>query len=147
MRELKKSFWDFVTSLGSSFLALPLMVFSEAIQARYLGPEKYGQIALIISAISLFFLFGLSWAQNSIIRFGKEEFIKNNNLRRTTGNFLLISGFSFVFVLLFYFIFKNRILKFLNITNPDYAENPVRAYLRKYIFLEWTQPTIYFIRS
>ncbi len=121
MRELKKSFWDFVTSLGSSFLALPLMVFSEAIQARYLGPEKYGQIALIISAISLFFLFGLSWAQNSIIRFGKEEFIKNNNLRRTTGNFLLISAFSFVFVLLFYFIFKNRILKFLNITNPDYA--------------------------
>ena len=120
MQELKKSFWDFVTSLGASFLAIPLMIFSEAIQARYLGPDKYGQIALIISAISFFFLFGISWTERSIIRFGKEEFVKFGHIRKTTGNYIIITFFSFLFVILIFFIFKNKILNFLNIKSPKF---------------------------
>ncbi len=120
MKELRKSFWDFVTSLGSSFLAIPLMIFSEAIQARYLGPDRYGQIALIISAISFFFLFGISWTERSIIRFGKEEFIKFGHIRKTTGNYIIITLFSFLAVFVIFFIFKDKILKFLNIKSQKF---------------------------
>ena len=120
MRELKKSFWDFTTILGTSALSIPLMIFSEYIQAHYLGPEKYGQIALILSAVSLLFLFGLSWLRLSVLRFGKEEFIREHHLRRTTANFLVLSFFSFIVIASVFYSFRVRILNFLEIKNTSF---------------------------
>ena len=120
MRELRKSFWDFTAILGTSALSVPLMIFSEYIQAHYLGPEKYGQVALILSAVSLLFLFGLSWLRLSILRFGKEEFIKEHHLRKTTANFLTLSFFSFLIVISFFYSFNKEILNFLEIKNQSF---------------------------
>lgn len=120
MKELKKSFWDFVVVMGSAFLSIPLMIFSESIQARYLGPEKYGQVALIISAIALLYIFGLSWLRLSIMRFGKEEFLQKGHLRRTTTSFLLVSFFSFLIVISLFRIFREPIFNFLEISNEIY---------------------------
>ncbi|MCF7814079.1 MAG: oligosaccharide flippase family protein [Candidatus Cloacimonetes bacterium] len=120
MHELKKSFWDFVFVLSSSFISIPLMIFSESIQARYLGPEKYGQVALIISAIALLYIFGLNWLRLAILRFGKEEFIKEGHLRRTTTNFVLLSFFSFWIVITLFHIFQESIFGFLEINEQYY---------------------------
>jgi O-antigen/teichoic acid export membrane protein len=106
--------------MGSSLLAIPLMIFSESIQARYLGPEKYGQVALVLSISALFFRFGLSWLRLSIMRFGKEEFIKTGHLRKTTSNFFLISLFSFFLVFLLFLTFSEKILNFLELQNSIY---------------------------
>jgi len=115
MKELKKSFWDFVSANIMIVLAVPLMIISESIQARYLGPSNYGKVALFLSAIILLYSFGISWLRLSIIRFGKEEFIKENHLRKTTGNFFIISLFSFFVISVLFYSFKKPILTFLEI--------------------------------
>jgi len=118
MRELKKSFWDFITILGATFLSVPLMVVSEMLQARYLGPSNYGKVALVLSAISLLYLFGLSWLRVSIVRFGKKEFLIHGNVRKTTTSFLVNNVFSFFVVTILFYIFRNSIFNFLEIKQP-----------------------------
>lgn len=118
MREVKKSFWDFIAISGSIILSFPLMIISESIQARYLGATKYGMVALMYSAISLLFLFSLNWLTVSILRFGKEEFLKEGHLRKTSTSYLIAS-----FCLLFptitaFYIFKEPIFKFLEVQHP-----------------------------
>ncbi|MCK4654822.1 MAG: oligosaccharide flippase family protein [Candidatus Cloacimonetes bacterium] len=115
MKELKKSFWDFITANVMIVLAVPLMIISESIQARYLGPENYGKVALFLGAILILYSFGLSWLRLSIIRFGKEEFIKENHLRKTTADFFIISLFSFFVISILFYSFKKPILDFLEI--------------------------------
>ena len=115
MKELKKSFWDFVTANVMIVLAVPLMIISESIQARYLGPGNYGKVALFLGAILILYSFGLSWLRLSIIRFGKEEFIKENHLRKTTADFFIISLFSFFVISILFYSFKKPILDFLEI--------------------------------
>jgi len=115
MKELKKSFWDFVTANVMIVLAVPLMIISESIQARYLGPGNYGKVALFLSAIVLLYTFGASWLGLSIKRFGKEEFIKEDHLRKTTANFFIVSLFSFFVVSILFYTYRKLILTFLEI--------------------------------
>ena len=115
MRELKKSFWDILVISGTTALSVPLMIISESIQARYLGPANYGKVALILSAMSLLYLFGLNWLRVSFIRFGKEEFINNNNLRKTTTNFFINNIFSFIVISIVFYILRKPIFNFLEI--------------------------------
>ncbi|NQT65924.1 MAG: oligosaccharide flippase family protein [FCB group bacterium] len=115
MRELKKSFWDLITASGATVLSVPLMILSESIQARYLGPGNYGKVALILSAISLLYLFGLSWIRVSFIRFGKEEFIKKGHIRKTTTNFFVNNLFAFIIVSIIFFIYREPVFAFLEI--------------------------------
>lgn len=118
MREVKKSFWDFVVVSGSSVLAIPLMIISESIQARYLGPANYGKVALVYSAISLLFLCAFNWLTVSIIRFGKEEYIKEGHLRKTTTTYFLTSLLSFLPMLYIFYVLKDQIFNFLEIEYP-----------------------------
>jgi len=118
MKEIRKSFWDFVAVTGSTIVAVPLMIISESIQARYLGPGGYGKVALILSAISLLYLAGHNWLHRSIMRFGKEEFIQNNHLRKFTANYIVISVFCFVIITILFDLFKEPILQFLEIRHP-----------------------------
>ena len=115
MQELKKSFWDYATVIGVTFLSVPLMIFSEMIQARYLGPSNYGKVALIMSAISLLYLFGLSWFRVSIVRFGKEEFLTKGNIRKTATSFFVNNIFSFIIISIVFYRFRNHIFNFLEI--------------------------------
>jgi len=115
MKELKKSFWDIMTISGATVLSIPLMIISESIQARYLGPANYGRVALILSAIALLYLFGLGWLRVSFVRFGKEEFINNGHIRKTTANFFINNIFSFIVISLIFYVFRNPILNFLEI--------------------------------
>ena len=115
MRELNKSFWDFTTIIGTTTLSVPLMLVSESIQARYLGPSNYGKVTLVLSAISLLYLFGLSWLRTSFMRFGKEEFVNTGRLRKTTANFLVNNVYSFIIISIVFYVFRDSIFDFLEI--------------------------------
>ncbi len=118
MKEIRKSFWDFVAVTGSTLIAVPLMLLSEALQARYLGPGGYGKVALILSAISLLYLAAHNWLHRSIMRFGKEEFIQKNHLRSFTADYLLISIFCFITAVFLFNVLQKPILQFLEIRHP-----------------------------
>ena len=120
MKELQKSFWDLLTIMATNIVAIPLMILSESIQARFLGPANYGKVALILSAISLLNLVALNWLRLSIIRFGKEEFIKENHLRETTTNFFIATFVSFITISYLFYLFKDSIFNFFEIKN-EYA--------------------------
>ena len=91
MRDLQKSFGDFIFTTGAFLLSLPLSIASESIQGRLLGPEMYGKLGIALSVISLFFLITISWTNTAIVRFGKEEFTLNGNIRKTFSNFLFLN--------------------------------------------------------
>lgn len=118
MREIKKSFWDFVVISGSTLLSIPLMIVSESIQARYLGAANYGKVALIYSAISLVFLFSLNWLSSSIIRFGKEEYINFGHLRKTTTSYLFSSVVLFLPSIILLYFLQKPLFEFLEIKHP-----------------------------
>ena len=116
MREIKKSFWDAMAVGGSIVLAIPLMIVSESIQARYLGTANYGKVALIYSAISLVFLFSLNWLTHSLLRFGKEEYITVGHLRKTSTTYLLAALALFIPSLVMLYILQKPLFEFLDIT-------------------------------
>lgn len=118
MREIKKSFWDIITIIGTNIISIPVMIITESMQARILGPGDYGKVALTYSTISLLYLFGTSWLQTSIMRFSKEEFINKNNIRKSIGNILLLASVSFIISASLFILFKAAILSFLEIDHP-----------------------------
>ncbi len=115
MREVKKTFWDFVTISGASLIAVPLMILSESIQARTLGVENYGKITLLYSAISFCFLFGFNWLTTAIIKLGKEEFIMEGHLRKTFSSYLMVTAIMVVPTMLLIFSLKEVLFDFLGI--------------------------------
>ena len=119
MQEVKKSFWDILTITGSTLISLPLLIISESIQARILGPEDYGKLTLILSVISLAFLFGISWLQNAILRFGKEEFTQNNKFNTSFTSISLITIAALILTSVLIFLVRNKIFEFLEIETPQ----------------------------
>ena len=104
-----------MTITGATAVVVPLMIISESIQARYLGPGNYGKVSLVLSAISLLYLFGLNWLNLSIMRFGKEEFIKEGHLRKTSTTFFIVNFFNFLIVISLFYHFRKPIFQFLEI--------------------------------
>ena len=119
MREIKKSFWDFVVVSGSTVLVIPLMLVSEVIQARYLGVTNYGKVTLFYSAISLLFLVSISWLRMSLVRFGKEEMISEGHLRKSTSSYFILAFFSMAVGLVPFYLFREWILNFLEVKHPN----------------------------
>ncbi len=115
MKELRKTFWDVISITGATVIALPLMVVSESIQARGLGPDDYGRVALIISIFSLLYLFGLYWLKSAVLRFAKEEFVAEGHFRRTSAGLLSLNFISLIIVFSFFLIFQEKIFAFLGI--------------------------------
>jgi O-antigen/teichoic acid export membrane protein len=115
MQEIKKSFWDLIAVTGSIIFSIPLMIISESIQARYLGPALYGKVALIMSVINLSYLFGMSWLKRAIVRFGKEELIQENHIRKTITQLFILNAISFIVISLILYSTKKSIFHFVEI--------------------------------
>jgi len=115
MKEIRKTFWDAISITGATALAIPLMIASESLQARGLGAEDYGRVALVVSLISLLYLFGLYWLRNAVMRFAKEEFVLEGDFRKTTGTLLLINMISFLIIVSLFLGFRQNIYNFLGL--------------------------------
>ena len=117
MNELRKSFWDFLAISGANILAFPIMFLSESIQARHLGAADYGKMMLILSLISLFDLVGLNWLRYAVIKFGKEELIKNNTVSETLSSTFLLSLVSLFATLTIFYFYSTFIFTFFDFTH------------------------------
>lgn len=115
MKEVKKSFWDFVVVSGSTILVIPLMAVSDGLQGRLLGPEAYGKVNLVYSAILTFFIIGINWVTSSVLRYGKEEFNNENHIRKTTSGYFILTVVSLLILFAAFYPFKAVVFDFLEI--------------------------------
>lgn len=82
LQDVKSSFWDYsALILGKGGVLLLGFVVTVFI-TRLLGPESYGRFSLFFMVAQIL-MFGLvSWTSASVIRFGKEEYIKEKVINK-----------------------------------------------------------------
>jgi O-antigen/teichoic acid export membrane protein len=89
-------------------------IVSFTLVVRMLGPEKYGNLILFVTVVSVAGIF-LNWNNNAIVRFGKEEYLENDRLRETfSASFFLAISSSLVIIPLF-IAFRSRLIGFIGL--------------------------------
>lgn len=120
IRDIKSFFYNYLhlifgRAVGSTvigFVNLLLIV-------RVLTPENYGIYVLFGSIASIIAIL-TAWTSGSIVRFGREEFITENSVKKTFwANYsILLPAFALCFLLIF--IFKDRLTQYIGITSGYY---------------------------
>ena len=82
MKEIQNLWWDYLSLTLSRFILIPLEFFSIILTTRILGAEKYGSVAIFLSLVQLIFTWGINWTSSSVVRFGKEEFVRTGSMRQ-----------------------------------------------------------------
>lgn len=85
MREVRRSFGDYLALLGAQVGFVPLSLLTLVLTVRLAGPTQYGTYALFLSVVQLFVVLTLNWTYPSIIRFGKEATAHRRTLRTLIG--------------------------------------------------------------
>jgi O-antigen/teichoic acid export membrane protein len=86
-------------------------IFSFTLVVRILGPEKYGNLVLFVTVVSVAGIF-LNWNNNAIVRFGKEEYLENDRLRETFSASLFLAISSSLVIIPLFIAFRSRLIDF-----------------------------------
>jgi O-antigen/teichoic acid export membrane protein len=70
--------------------------------SRLLGPERYGRLTLIFAVAQYMTILTANWTSASVIRFGRDEYIRTGSVRRIywARLFLIVAGFLLATVVL-----------------------------------------------
>jgi len=113
LQDVKSSFWDYFSLIFSKGGVLLFGVLVVGLITRLLGPENYGKFSLFFM-VSQFLMFGLiSWTSASVIRFGKEEFIKEGRVNKVFWARTLILAVCFIFGISLVLIFRQQIANYI----------------------------------
>ena len=118
-KEISGLYSNFI-SLATSKLAVMLLSLGGVIvTARVLGAKDYGLLVLLISLVQFFFLASSGWTSNAIVRFGREELLKENSMKKTfwSRSVILASGISAVTLIILNF--PKFLIDYLNIQRND----------------------------
>lgn len=72
----QRAWWDYTAILVSQVLFMALALAGVSLATRLLGPEGYGTVALVVSAVQIFSVVGLGWIMPATIRFGREALVQ-----------------------------------------------------------------------
>ena len=113
--EVKSSFWDYGALILGKIGVVLLGLVSIALITRILGPEKYGRFSLFLM-VAQFLMFALaSWSSSAVIRFGKEEYIKENKINKVFWARTVILTFCFIFASLLILISRQPLISYIGI--------------------------------
>ena len=92
--DVKKSLSDYSVLLINKFVIIGLLLISTPLLTRILGKTGYGQLNLFNLVVNIAFICFVSWTSTSILRFGKEEYIKENKLNEVfwARNIIVFGG-------------------------------------------------------
>ena len=110
---VKSSFWDYSSLVSSKFASFPLQILTVSIATRILGTEGYGTLALFLLISQLVFLFGVNWTSASVMRYGREEYVKEHKINKIFWGRNLIVLPSLIILFGGLILFKNRILNYI----------------------------------
>jgi len=113
LKDVKSSFWDSFTLIFCKAGVLLFGVIIVALTTRLLGPAVYGRFSLFFM-VSQFLMFGLvTWTSVSVVRYGKEEFIKEGKINKVFWARVLILAICFIFGSLLVLIFREKIVNYI----------------------------------
>jgi O-antigen/teichoic acid export membrane protein len=88
--------------------------------ATYVDPETFGQYALFQSVVSAAALFFVSWPNSALLRFGREEWVRDGRVGITFGaRALLFAGCTMLAVALAW-LFDSRLRTFLHVEQSPF---------------------------
>lgn len=113
--DVRRSFWDFSSVLGSRLASIPLALCVVAVSTRILGKEGYGILSLFLLVSQLFFLFGINWTCAAVVKYAKEEFVEQGKINGTfwARNALLIP--SLLLSLTVVWLYRDQILSYIGL--------------------------------
>lgn len=140
--DVRRSFWDFSSVLGSRLVSIPLALCVVAVCTRILGKEGYGTLSLFLLVSQLFFLFGINWTCAAVVKYAKEEFVEQGKINGTfwARNALLIP--SLLLSLIVVWLSRDQVLSYIGLgpaaisllvlyliglTTADYGQSVLQA--------------------
>lgn len=125
LKEITNTWRDYVSMIFSQVLSFPFSLFYSLMSAKLMGSTGYGVFNLFMAIYQLVFFLGFNWLTNSTIRFAKEEFVKDGNLRKTFTAKLFIVIFCFCIVCPVLYFFKAKILSYTTLNESSFWLLPV----------------------
>ncbi len=99
---------DYFSVAGAQIISAPLSLLYLSLITRMLGPLNYGKYALLLASFQFFYTLFVTWIRNATIRFGSEEFTRNNKLNNIFAvQFLNLSSVIIFASVLIMFYSKN----------------------------------------
>lgn len=108
-RALYDYFAIFGGRLGGTFMSAAVVT----LVARMLGPENYGKFSVFLMVANLIAVVFLNWPNSAVVRFGREEFVRDGRISKVMGSALAILAVTFSASLLLTVIFRGRISGYL----------------------------------
>jgi len=104
-KDINKIFSDYTIMLANKHFFIVLAVASSVLLTRTLGQGGFGQFSLFMMVANIIFITFISWSSNSVLRFGKEEFIREGKLNKVFWArniiifWVLLISFTTIFIL------------------------------------------------
>lgn len=111
--DINKSLSDYSVLLTNKFILIGLSLLSLPFLTRILGKAGYGQLNLFYLVTNIAFIAFINWNSASILRFGKEEYVREGKLNKVFWARNIFIGVGIVVAIPFFLIFKERIDKYL----------------------------------
>jgi len=88
------------------------------ILARILTVEDMGRYSLFLMVVNLALMLGLNWSDSSIIRHGREEFVRRGKINQSFWARMYLFGGFLVFFTLLFIVFSGPISHYIGISTP-----------------------------
>ena len=117
LRDVKSSFWDYAALVFSKAGVVLLALASVPLVTRLMGTEDYGRFSVFLMAAQFMLFAFVSWTSGAVIRYGKEEFVKDGKINKVFWARSLILGICFVIGLAVLLIFKDWLGRYIGAPN------------------------------
>jgi len=113
--EVKSSFWNYIALILSKGGVILLAFVSISLIIRILGPENYGRFSLFLMVSQILVIILISWTSGAVIRFGREECVKEKKINKVFWSRILIMIPCFLFGFLMVLVFREQIINYLEL--------------------------------
>jgi len=89
---LQHAWRDYTAIVGGQAASLALGLLGVVLATRLLGPGGYGRVALLLAVLQLLYVVVVHWTMPAVVRFGREDLLRNAPGGRVLGSWLMVAG-------------------------------------------------------
>lgn len=116
-KEVKKLFWDYFAILSGQAGMAVLGMLSLTLTARFLEPEGFGELSLILMVTGFLSMLIINWPNAAIIRFGKQEYVETGKISTIFWTRMMLFAVSVVVAIISLYFAQDRIISYVRIEN------------------------------